>query len=449
MLLRFAVNTVMPALVLSAAIGVAGGTGARAADAYTLGPADKLRVTVYQWVQTGTSGAPGSQWSQSGGDFQPRLDGQFTVDNSGNLALPLIGEVPAEGRGAGDVARTVSEMFQAKLGTLTVPSASVEIVEYRPFYVVGVVDKPGSYPFRPGMTVLHAVSIAGGMYRRPDTDLGRYQRELMTAAGDGSLQAANRDMLTGRVARLESELAGRDAIAFPEEIVGRRGEPQIARMMADETKFMKQRQAALEAGVANQRQLKVLAEKQNLSLEAQAAATERQMAIAKKELEDQTDLVNRGLSRRPVLFPIDSRLAEAEGRKRQLQSDILKNAQDIARSDQVAAELGTTRRTEILDQLKEARANIEQARQKIATDQRIVDHSDGEVQRRSGEAVPTYAILRREGERVRERSVSETARVEPGDIVRVVIPTRPRAQPLLDGTPTASLTRETHVSEAR
>lgn len=448
MLLRLAAKTVMPVLALSAVIAQSGGS-ARAAEAYTLGPADKLRVTVYQWVQTGTSGAPGTQWSQSGGDFQPRLDGQFTIDNAGNLALPLVGEVPAEGRAASDVARTVSEMFQAKLGTLTVPSASVEIVEYRPFYVVGVVDKPGSYPFRPGMTVLHAVSIAGGMYRRPDTDLGRYQRELMTAAGDGSLQAANRDMLTGRVARLESELAGRDAIAFPDEITARKGEPQIARMMADETKFMKQRQAALEAGVANQRQLKVLAEKQNVSLEAQTAATDRQMGIAKRELEEQTDLVNRGLSRRPVLFPIDSRLAEAEARKRQLQSDILKNAQDIARADQVAAELATTRRTEILDQLKEARANIEQARQKIATDQRIVDHSDGEVQRRSGEAIPTYAILRRDGERVRERSVSETARVEPGDIVRVVIPTRPRALPPLDGVPTASLARETHVSDAR
>ena len=448
MLLRLAAKTVMPVLALSAVIAQSGGS-ARAAEAYTLGPADKLRVTVYQWVQTGTSGAPGTQWSQSGGDFQPRLDGQFTIDNAGNLALPLVGEVPAEGRAASDVARTVSEMFQAKLGTLTVPSASVEIVEYRPFYVVGVVDKPGSYPFRPGMTVLHAVSIAGGMYRRPDTDLGRYQRELMTAAGDGSLQAANRDMLTGRVARLESELAGRDAIAFPDEIAARKGEPQIARMMADETKFMKQRQAALEAGVANQRQLKVLAEKQNVSLEAQTAATDRQMGIAKRELEEQTDLVNRGLSRRPVLFPIDSRLAEAEARKRQLQSDILKNAQDIARADQVAAELATTRRTEILDQLKEARANIEQARQKIATDQRIVDHSDGEVQRRSGEAIPTYAILRRDGERVRERSVSETARVEPGDIVRVVIPTRPRALPPLDGVPTASLARETHVSDAR
>lgn len=433
---RFVSRLLIPALVLA--------TGcrpeARAADAYALGPADKLRVTVYQWTQ----GAMPAQ----GGDFQARLDGQFAIDNAGNLPLPLVGDVPAEGRATAELARAVAEAFQAKLGTLTSPSASVEIVEYRPFYVVGVVDRPGSYPFRPGMTVLHAVSIAGGLYRRPD-DPSRYQREALAAAGDGALQVATRDLLLVRAARLEAELAGEDGIAFPDEILARKGEPSIARMMADEAKIMKQRAVALEAAVANQRTLKALAERQNGSLEAQFAAIERQMAIAKKELEDQTDLVNKGLSRRPILFPIEARHAEAEAKKRQLQSDMLKNAQDVARAEQTAGELRTNRRTEILDQLKEARANLEQTRQKIVTDQRIVDHSDGEFRVRSGEAVPTYAVLRREGDRLRERSVPETARVEPGDVVRVMLPPRRAPGALPETGPTAALTRETHLSDAR
>jgi polysaccharide export outer membrane protein/exopolysaccharide production protein ExoF len=212
---------------------------------------------------------------------------------------------------------------------------------------------------------------------------------------------------------------------------------------------MKQRAVALEAAVANQRTLKALAERQNGSLEAQSAAIERQMAIAKKELEDQTDLVNKGLSRRPILFPIEARHAEAEAKKRQLQSDMLKNAQDVARAEQTAGELRTNRRTEILDQLKEARANLEQTRQKIVTDQRIVDHSDGEFRVRSGEAVPTYAVLRREGDRLRERGVPETARVEPGDVVRVMLPPRRAPGALPETGPTAALARETHLSDAR
>jgi protein involved in polysaccharide export with SLBB domain len=434
---RFALRALIPALVLTAAFR----PEARAAEAYVLGPADKLRVTVYQWAQ----GPVPAQ----GGDFQSRLDGLFSVDNAGNLSLPLVGEVPAEGRGTAELARAISEVFQAKLGTITVPSASVEIVEYRPFYVVGVVDRPGSYPFRPGMTVLHAVSIAGGLYRRPD-DPSRYQREALAAAGDGALQAAGRDLLLVRGARLEAELAGRDGIAFPEEILARKAEPTIARMMSDETGIMRQRAAALDAAVASQRNLKALAERQNTALEAQTAAIDRQMAIAKRELDDQTDLVSKGLSRRPVLFPIEARHAEAEAKKRQLHSDILKNAQDIARAEQTAEELRTNRRIEILDQLKEARANLEQARQKIITDQRIVDHSDGEFRVRSGEAVPTYAILRRDGDRMRERPVPETTRVEPGDIVRVQLPPR-RGGPAAHAEPgpTAALARETHLTDAR
>lgn len=433
---RFALRALIPALVLAAACR----PEARAADAYALGPADKLRVTVYQWAQ-------GAVPAQSG-DFQARLDGQFTVDNAGNLPLPLVGEVPAEGRATADLARAISEAFQAKLGTLTMPSASVEVVEYRPFYVVGVVDRPGSYPFRPGMTVLHAVSIAGGLYRRPD-DPSRYQREALAAAGDGALQAADRDLLLVRAARLEAELAGRDVIAFPDEILARKADPTVARMMADEAKIMKQRGVALDAAVTNQRNLKTLAERQNGSLEAQSTAIERQMAIAKKELDDQTDLVSKGLSRRPILFPIESRHAEAEAKKRQLQSDMLKNAQDMARADQTAEELRTNRRTEILDQLKDARANLEQARQKIITDQRIVDHSDGEFRVRSGEALPAYAILRRDGDRMRERSVPETARVEPGDVVRVALPPRRVPASTAEPGPTAALARETHLSDAR
>ncbi len=187
--------------------------------------------------------------------------------------------------------------------------------------------------------------------------------------------------------------------------------------MADETKFLKQRQAALAAAVANQQQIKVLAENQNKAIEGQSAAIDRQIAVAKKELEDQTDLVSRGLSRRPVLFPIESRLAEAEGKKRQLHSDMLKNAQDVTRAEQTAVELKTTRRTEILDQIKEAQGNLEQVRQKIAGNGRVVEHATGEVARRTGEAQPAYAILRREGDRMRERAVAETAPVAPGDIV--------------------------------
>ncbi len=425
----------------------------RAAETYAIGPADRLRITVSQWMPA----AANAQWSGSGGEFQTRLDGQFTVDTGGSLSLPLVGDVPAAGRAAPELAREISDLFQAKLGTINAPSASVEVIEYRPFFVVGVVERPGNYPYRPGMTVLHALSIAGGMYRRPDVDLGRYERELMTASGEGAIQAGTRDALIASIARLEAEHAGRDAITFPDELLARRAEPQVARIMGDELKLLTQRQSALHAAVGNQMRLKKLAESQSVALAAQAAAVDRQIAVARHEIETQTDLVNRGLSRRPILFPIESRLAEAEAKQRQLQSDLLRNAQDVARAEQTAAELRATRQTELLDQIKAAQAGLEQARERLATNIRIVNHSDTEVQRRSGEAQPRYTILRREGDRLRERPAVETARVEPGDIVRVTLQTQARGAPRPSDASTelrevepgaAPAQRDTQVSDA-
>lgn len=448
MLLRTLTRASLAILCLAALAPAARGAPAGASEPYTLGPADRLRITVSQWVSAPTPGT--SQWAQAAGDFQTRLDGQFAVDTAGNLSLPLVGEIPVEGRTAREVSRTIAELFQAKLGTVTTPGTSVEIIEYRPFYTVGVVDRPGAYPYRPGMTVLHALTLSGGLYRRPDTDLIQLQRDLVTAAGDAALQAVNRDIFLGRVARLEAEFAGKDAISFPSEILARRNEPAVARVMADEAKVMKQRQDALRIAIASQLELKRLGESQNTALEGQSAAVERQMAVAKKELEDQTELVNRGLARRPLLFPIDSRLAEAEGKVRQLQSDILKNAQDIKRAEQAAIDLRTNRQTEILDQLKEAQGNLEQIRQKLATDTRMVTQTDGEVQRRSGEARPVYSILRREGDAMQERPVTETTTVLPGDIVRVVLPGRGQgAEALPAAGPTAAIPSAPTLQPAR
>jgi polysaccharide export outer membrane protein len=112
-------------------------------SAYRLGPGDKLKVTVFG---------------------QPQESGQFEIDGSGNLAYPLIGTVPAQGL-------TVPELQERLRVTLDQsyivnPRVSVEVLNYRPFYIYGEVQKAGSYPYVAGLTVRRAVAIAGGYTRR-------------------------------------------------------------------------------------------------------------------------------------------------------------------------------------------------------------------------------------------------------------------------------------------
>jgi len=125
-----------------------------ASGPYRMGPQDKVRVIV-------------SEWSSAGGEARTRLTGEFTVDVAGLLSLPLIGEVEAAGRTTAEVGQAVSARMQARAGLVNPPVTSVEVVQYRPFYVLGFVANPGEHPYRPGLTVLQARTTSTAPPCRP------------------------------------------------------------------------------------------------------------------------------------------------------------------------------------------------------------------------------------------------------------------------------------------
>lgn len=116
-------------------------------DDYTLGTGDRLRVTVF-----------GHQ----------DLSGEFQVDSSGRVTLPLIGDLPVIRRTLQDVEDQI--IAKLKPNYLRNPQVSVEIISYRNIYVLGEVAKPGPYPYVGRMTVITAVALAGGFTYRAVKD---------------------------------------------------------------------------------------------------------------------------------------------------------------------------------------------------------------------------------------------------------------------------------------
>jgi polysaccharide export outer membrane protein len=108
-------------------------------ESYQLGTGDKVRVAVFG---------------------EDDLGGEFQVDGNGHISLPLVGEVTA----AGETAPGLEQVIAGKLadGYLQSPRVSVSVTTYRPFYVLGEVNKPGEYPYVNGMSVLNAIALAGG-----------------------------------------------------------------------------------------------------------------------------------------------------------------------------------------------------------------------------------------------------------------------------------------------
>ena len=113
---------------------------------YQLGPGDKIRVITFG---------------------EDSLSGEFLVDDRGEVALPLIGNLEA----AGLSPKEFQGHIQAALsqGYLKNPRVSVEVLGYRPFYILGEVNKPGEYPYTAGLTVLNAVATASGFTYRANT----------------------------------------------------------------------------------------------------------------------------------------------------------------------------------------------------------------------------------------------------------------------------------------
>lgn len=149
---------------------------------YRLGSGDKLKIVVF-----------GHQ----------DVSGEFVLDGSGNIAMPLVGQFQA-GR------QTVTELQDALTKTLNEkyivdPKISVEVLNYRPFFILGEVNKPGSYPYVAGIDVLQAVALGGGFTRRARTSSVKIVRD--TKEGRTTLSAGPEDtVLPGDTIEIERRL---------------------------------------------------------------------------------------------------------------------------------------------------------------------------------------------------------------------------------------------------
>ncbi len=112
---------------------------------YALDTGDRLRVIVYS---------------------QRTLTRSYTVDDSGHISVPLVGQVKARGASTKQVEQRIAAFLRRKY--LRDPKVSVEVSTYRPFFVLGQVQTAGQFPYVVGMTAEMAAAIAGGFTARAD-----------------------------------------------------------------------------------------------------------------------------------------------------------------------------------------------------------------------------------------------------------------------------------------
>lgn len=117
---------------------------AAAIKSYRVNSGDRLRVTVFRHID---------------------LSGEFVLDGGGFFALPLLGAIQGRDRTPRELETDIETAFKEG-GYLVDPQVGIEVLTYRPFYILGEVNQPGSYPYVSGMTAISAIALAGGFTYR-------------------------------------------------------------------------------------------------------------------------------------------------------------------------------------------------------------------------------------------------------------------------------------------
>jgi polysaccharide export outer membrane protein len=107
---------------------------------------------------------------------QDNLSRLYAIDTSGSIALPLIGPIRARGLTTAQLANNIANELKQKY--VKDPKVSVEVETYRPFFILGEVNKPGQYPYVNAMTVKAAVAIAEGYTERAKQRMVRLTRKF-------------------------------------------------------------------------------------------------------------------------------------------------------------------------------------------------------------------------------------------------------------------------------
>jgi exopolysaccharide production protein ExoF len=287
------------------------------ADTYVLVADDKIRLRVVEWRATD------AQYANL-----EALGGTYIIDSSGEVAIPIAGRIAAVGKTTDQLSQLISTALADKADLPAKPFIALEIAEHAPIFIVGAVETPGRYPFETSMTVMKAVSIAGGFSRRRG-DNAAFERDQIQAAGDYRTAILNRRALLMRKSRLAAEIAGQQTFETPSELVST---PDIEILRNEELDLMRLRRIDIESRVAAADDLAKLYAQEIQTLSAKIVTQKRQIDLSQQELDTVNSLVSKGLTNNARQFSADRGLAEAQSRQLDLEIALTRARQSLSES---------------------------------------------------------------------------------------------------------------------
>ncbi|WP_296039598.1 polysaccharide biosynthesis/export family protein [uncultured Agrobacterium sp.] len=376
---------------------------------YRLGTADKLRIRVAEWQP-----ADGTirNWDV--------INGDYSVGPSGTLSLPFIGQLDVAGKTPGEVGDAIGAGLQSKFALRNLPSASVEVAQFRPVFLTGDVQTPGEYPYAPNMTVLKAVSLAGGLRR---SDAGqRFARDFINARGDAAVYDDQRGRLLARQARLLAEVSGDQQIKKTPEM---EKVINIDALLESESALMKSRTERYTLQLKALKDLRELLDSEVESLRKKAESQQRQLQLANEDREKVNRLNEQGLALAQRRISAEERAAEVEATLLDIDTNALRAKQDINKAIQDEINLRNDWEAQRSKELQDTQAELQKLNLQLSTSRELMSEAlaqSAEALRfdPSGKSASiSYVVVREDNGQSKEIKVDETTALQPGDVIKV------------------------------
>jgi predicted nucleic acid-binding Zn-ribbon protein len=371
---------------------------------------DKLRIKIFQF---------------------PELSGEYTVSSTGTVLLPPIGEIFVVGSSPIQISSQISQNFSAA-GISDKPGATVEVLQSRPIYVLGDVQHPGEYAYRPGVTVLQAISLAGGRFRVNDPGLMRLDREAITISGDMRNLVKRYYHLVAQRSRLNAELALKTDIAFSAELKRRAGEdPAVAELLNEERSLLRVNVDALTKPLESLENTRKLYQREIEAVSRQIQANKAQWQSAEKELSYVNALMERGLTTVPRVQNLERMKAQIEMSEQGYQTLILRAQQNISQIEQKLFDLKSERHAKLTTELQRTRLDLEGVAMKLDTSRSLmaeVQFMRPNLLSSSSDIIEgrSLTIVRVQDGKSTTIEAEDNAELYPGDVLKVeksIIPT--------------------------
>jgi protein involved in polysaccharide export with SLBB domain len=352
---------------------------------------------------------------------QPELTGEYHVSQDGTLSVPVIGRISIIDLTLVQLEQTLTRRISEVTGRPTY--VTVEVVAFRPIFVTGLVSKPGALEWQPGLTVLQAEALAGGIYRAPEpaSNMGGFTRvEAVRSLRKARAQQAQ---LIATQARLKAEIADADHVELPAALVELVGDEEAKALIAVQQSLLDGRRAALQKQLEAIENSSSLAANELDGLEEQSNRVDQQLLKRREMHAKIATLLEKGLVPRERTMEEDIKVAELEERATNVAVARARVQGTVAALKQNAVALRESRRASLEAELADTRNQLAQTEIDVEAAMEtygklIATGMQTETASRS-RVVIEYTIVRRSASGEERGSAQTSSYLQPGDVLSI------------------------------